>query len=209
MQPLDPRQAAQAAWATPWKASTEISRIVWLPWIRLYFAAHGVRWRSGWRIYGAPTIQRHRGSRISIGEGFENRNWRRASPLGVWHPTILTTWTPQAVLEIGGGVGLTGGVICAAARVQIGDRVTIGANCTILDTDFHPLQAGPRGSSPAAGAAAEVVLEDDVFLGTQALILKGSHIGRGSVIGAGSVVAGVIPPGVVAAGNPARVLREL
>jgi acetyltransferase-like isoleucine patch superfamily enzyme len=41
------------------------------------------------------------------------------------------------------------------------------------------------------------------------LILKGTRIGRGSVIGAGSVVAGEIPPGVVAAGNPARVLREI
>ena len=56
---------------------------------------------------------------------------------------------------------------------------------------------------------AEVELEQDVFVGDRVLILKGVRIGRGSVIGAGSVVCGPIPEGVVAAGNPARVLREL
>ncbi len=209
MQPLDPRQAIQATWATPWKAAHEIARIVWSPWIRLYFALHGVPWGQGWRIYGTPILHRHRGSRISIGDDFENRNWRRTSPLGVWHPTILTTWSAEAAIEIGRGVGVTGGVICAAARVRIGDHVTMGANCTIIDTDFHPLVAGQRRLDPASGAAAGVTIEDEVFLGTQAMILKGSHIGRGSVIGAGSVVAGEIPPRVVAAGNPARVLREI
>lgn len=54
-----------------------------------------------------------------------------------------------------------------------------------------------------------MLIEDDVFLGTQTLVLKGSHIGRGAVIGAGSVVAGEIPPQVIAAGNPARIVREL
>jgi len=209
MQPLDLRQALQATRATPWKAVNEVARIAWLPWIRWYFALHGVAWGRGWRIYGAPILQRHRGSRISIGDDFENRNGRRASPLGVWHPTILTTWSAEAAIEIGRGFGITGGVICAAARVHIGDHVTVGANCTILDTDFHPLEVGRRRLDPPSGAAAEVTIEDDVFLGTQALILKGTHIGRGAVIGAGSVVAGEIPPGVVAAGNPARVLREI
>ncbi len=209
MPPFDPWQAIHAARTTPWKAVNELARIAASPRIRLYFALHGVAWGSGWRIYGAPIIQRYRGSRISIGEVFENRNWRRSSPLGVWHPTILTTWSAEAVIEIGRGVGVTGGVICAAAHVRIGDRVTIGANCTLLDTDFHPLEAGERLLDPSSGAAADVIIEDEVFIGTQALILKGSHIGRGAVIGAGSVVAGEIPAHVVAAGNPARVVRKL
>lgn len=154
MQPLDPWQAARASWATPWKAANEIARILWSPWIRLTFARHGIAWGRGWRIYGAPIVQRHRGSRITIGHGFENRNWRRSSPLGVWHPTILTTWISGAVIEIGDGFVMTGGAICAAARISIGHWVTIGANCTVVDTDFHPLQAEQRRMAPPAGAAA-------------------------------------------------------
>jgi galactoside O-acetyltransferase len=62
---------------------------------------------------------------------------------------------------------------------------------------------------PASGASAPVIIEDDVFIGTQVMILKGTRIGKGSVVGAGSVVAGEIPPQVLVAGNPAQVLRQL
>ncbi|MEM5776015.1 MAG: DapH/DapD/GlmU-related protein, partial [Anaerolineaceae bacterium] len=66
-----------------------------------------------------------------------------------------------------------------------------------------------RLTHPNDGRTAPVVIEDMVFIGTNSLVLKGAHIGRGSVIGAGSVVTGEIPAGVIAAGNPARVIRAL
>jgi maltose O-acetyltransferase len=56
---------------------------------------------------------------------------------------------------------------------------------------------------------APVEIGDNVFVGMGVKILKGSTIGDDSVIGAGAVVTGDIPAGVVAAGNPARVIREL
>jgi acetyltransferase-like isoleucine patch superfamily enzyme len=54
-----------------------------------------------------------------------------------------------------------------------------------------------------------VTLGENVFVGDRSLILKGVEIGAHSVIGAGSVVVSSIPEGVIAAGNPARVIREL
>ncbi len=104
---------------------------------------------------------------------------------------------------------MTGGVLCAAQSVIIGDRVIVGANTTIVDTDFHPLQPSNRQVEPNAGFSAPVVIDDDIFIGMNCLVLKGVHIGKGSVIGAGSVVTGDIPSGVIAAGNPARVIRRL
>jgi acetyltransferase-like isoleucine patch superfamily enzyme len=198
-----------AARQTPWKARNEIRRIMWMPWIRMRLAAQGIEWRTDWRIYGAPLVQRHRGSRIAIGPGLEMRNWRSSNPLGVAHPCVLATWSPDAAIVIGERVGLTGVSICAARAISIGNRVMIGANAVIVDTDFHPLDPLERQHHPARATAAPVVIEDDCFIGMRALVLKGSRIGRGAIVGAGSVVSGEIPPGVVAAGNPARPIGQV
>jgi acetyltransferase-like isoleucine patch superfamily enzyme len=104
---------------------------------------------------------------------------------------------------------MTGGTICAANKIIIGDRVTIGANTTIIDTDFHPMSIEERQEHPNDTKSLPIIIENDVFIGMNSLILKGVHIGEGSVIGAGSVVARSIPPGVVAAGNPAKVIRKI
>jgi galactoside O-acetyltransferase len=53
-----------------------------------------------------------------------------------------------------------------------------------------------------------IVIEDDVWIGAHCIILSGAHIGKGSVISAGSVVASVIPPYSIVAGNPARVISN-
>ena len=104
---------------------------------------------------------------------------------------------------------MTGGTICAEESITIGDDVWVGGNCTITDTDFHPLHLEDRLARPLDGATAPVMIEDGAFIGMQSLILKGVTIGARSVIGAGSVVTRNIPPGVIAAGNPARVIRPL
>lgn len=194
---------------TPWKAINELRRYGVLPYVRLYFALHGVPWQHGWTIYGCPLIQRHTGSTISIGRGLTMRNWFGSNPLGVVHRSILATWTAEARIEIGEGVGMTGATIVAQTGISIGDRVFIGANSTICDTDFHPLRSDLRHEDPRSGVSRPIHIEADVFIGMNALILKGSHIGRGSVVGAGSVVSGSIPPNVVVAGNPAQIIRRL
>jgi len=195
--------------ATPWKAVTELRRLASWPWARLWFALNGVAWRRGWRIYGMPLIQRHRHSSITIGAGFELRSWFSSSPLGVRQRCVLATWGAEAVIQIGDDVGISGATVCAQTRVEIGDRVLIGAGCTVVDTDFHPLSPGRRWRTPSAGRSSPIVIGNDCFIGMHAIILKGSVIGRGSMVGAGSVVAGEIPAGAVVAGNPARIIATL
>lgn len=114
-----------------------------------------------------------------------------------------------AVVEIGDRVQINNNVFIKSEGpgIRIAPRSLLGSDVTIYDSDFHELAAARRsGGRPRSG---EVELEEDVFVGDRVLILKGTRIGRGSVIGAGSVVCGRIPEGVVAAGNPARVVREL
>lgn len=194
---------------TPWKAVNELRRYATLPLIRLYFAIHGVAWQPGWMVYGRPLIQRHAGSTIRIGRGLEMRNWFGSNPLGVAHRSILVTWSTDARIEIGNNVGMTGATVVAQTSVQIGDRVFIGANSTLCDTDFHPLHSVARQDDPTLGVSRPILIEDDVFIGMGTLILKGSHIGHGSVVGAGSVVSGEVPANVIVAGNPAQIIRRL
>jgi acetyltransferase-like isoleucine patch superfamily enzyme len=183
-------------------------RLVAWPWTRVYFAVHGVRWRRGWRIYGTPLIQRHSRSTIAAGEDLELRSWFSSNPLGIPHRCVLATWDADAVIEIGDGVGMSGVTVCAETRIVIGDRVLVGAGTTIVDTDFHPVDAARRRQTPGSGTSRPVEIGNDCFIGMRAIILKGSVIGDGAVIGAGSVVSGEVPTGAVVAGNPARVIAK-
>ncbi len=193
---------------TPWKVWGELGRALTYPSIRLLFAVNGIPWGRGWRFYGIPIIQKHRRSAMCFGSGLQLRSALRSNPLAPNHPVTLVTWGEGALLEVGDNLAMTGGTLCAAERITIGNNVAIGANTTIVDTDFHPLDAALRRAAPSRGRTSPVWIEDDVFIGMTCLILMGVTIGRGSVIGAGSVVTGDVPPYVVAAGNPARVIRE-
>lgn len=108
----------------------------------------------------------------------------------------------------------------SALELRIGDRVLIGHNSSIFDSDTHPVNARERhrqyleiitkGHPSEIDLREEpVVIEDDVWIGCNVVVLKGVTIGQGAVIGAGSVVTRDVPPYVLVAGNPARVVREL
>ncbi len=202
-------RAVRLALETPWKARNEIERLLLIPlaWVGLRLS--GAEVAPGWKLYGLPIIQRQRSSTLRIGHNLNLRSHVRSNPLGPAHACILSTRRPGASLIIGDDFGMTGGAIVCEARITIGDRVTVGANTVIADTDFHPLDPVRRYEAPLDGATRPVVIEDDVFIGMQCLVLKGVTIGQGSVIGAGSVVTRDVPPHSIAAGNPARVLKSL
>jgi acetyltransferase-like isoleucine patch superfamily enzyme len=194
---------------TPWRVQNEILRLMALPAIRVSFMLHGVEWGRSWRIFGAPIIQRHLGSKILLGDGLVLRSWKRSNPLVPNHPVVFATRTAEAIIRVGDGCGFTGATLVAASRVEIGNRVLLGANVTVTDTDFHPLDAHDRATNSVASNGLPISIEDDAFVGMNTVILKGVTVGRGAVIGANSVVTADIPAGVIAAGNPARVIRVI
>lgn len=93
------------------------------------------------------------------------------------------------------------------SKVVIENDVLIGVNCSIIDNDGHDLAIDKRNvGSPKT---APVHIQQNVFLGSNVSILKGVTIGKNSIIGNGSVVTKNIPENVIAAGNPAKVIRNL
>ena len=116
---------------------------------------------------------------------------------------------PGSLIEIGDDVQINNNAFIKSEGpgIRIGRAALIGSYVEIFDSDFHELHPDRRrGGTPRMGA---VELGENVFIGDGAKILKGVVIGAASVVGAGSVVTSSIPAGVIAAGNPARVVRAL
>ncbi len=113
-------------------------------------------------------------------------------------PVELCT-DPGALLTIGDGTRLNYGVsIAATERVSIGKHVRVGPYVMIVDNDFHDVHR--RGQRPPSQP---IVIEDHVWIGAKASILRGVHIGRGAIIGTGAVVTRNVPAFAIVAGVPA------
>ncbi|MGO9478055.1 MAG: acyltransferase [Limisphaerales bacterium] len=153
---------------------------------------------------GRPLLSVARGSRLHLGEGVQINSTLRSNPLGCFQPCVLRTLAPQAELVLAPGVGISGAVLCAAARIHVGEGTFLGAGAMILDTDFHhPIENWRWGSEPAQGAK-PVNIGRGVFIGARAIVLKGVTLGDRAVVGAGAVVTQDVPAGHLAVGNPAQ-----
>ncbi len=161
---------------------------------------------SGTPIVWQPVLFLGRG-RIEMGSEVEF-GWPTSGGFHSGYCQVEATF-PDSVVEIGDGAQVNNDALIKSEGpgIRIGPRALIGSGVCVYDSDFHELD--PRRRRGGTPATARVTLGENVFVGDRSLILKGVEIGAHSVIGAGSVVVRSIPEGVVAAGNPARVVREL
>ena len=123
-------------------------------------------------------------------------------------------------VRIGEFCYFTNAVLLCELELRFGNYVIIGWNATIADTDFHPLSPAERiadavACSPLAQGRARpeiprraVIIEDDVWIGPNATILKGVRIGQGSFIEAGSLVTRDVPAHSKVLGNPAQIVGQ-
>jgi acetyltransferase-like isoleucine patch superfamily enzyme len=171
----------------------------------------GVNAASSVRFYGMPIISLARQSEIVIGENCIICSDPTMTALGVGQPAVLRTLWPGAIISIGSNTGISGGAICAAIHIEIGNECLLGANIIIADTDFHALNPIRRryNNNPLEISAKPIIIKNNVFIGAGSIILKGVTIGKNSVVGAASVVTKDVPPDAIVAGNPAKLLRRL
>jgi acetyltransferase-like isoleucine patch superfamily enzyme len=144
---------------------------------------------------------------VVLGDGVQF-GWK-SSPLFYVGYCHVETTVPEARIEIGDRTEFNNNLMIKSegAGIRIGKDGLFGANVEIFDSNFHDLHPARRKAGTQKMAPVEI--GDNVFVGMGVKILKGVTIGDDSVIGAGSVVSSSIPAGVVAAGSPARVVREL
>ncbi len=124
------------------------------------------------------------------------------------HYTYLEAREINSEILIGNNVSINNAFSAVAScKITIDDNVLIGVNCSIIDNDGHNLDIEKRNNGNPMKK--EVHIHKNVFIGSNVSILKGVTIGENSVIGYGSVVTQSIPENVIAAGNPARIIRSL
>ncbi len=124
----------------------------------------------------------------------------------------------EGQVEIGDYCYLTNAILLCELQLKIGSYVVMGWNATVADTDFHPLAPAERiadaiACSPLGEGRQRpeiprrpVVIEDNVWIGPNATILKGVRLGAGSWVEAGALVTSDVPPRARVLGNPARVI---
>lgn len=148
------------------------------------------------RLWGVPFVTNH--GRLLVGDRV-----RLASEIS----TLELNVGPHGTLEIGDRVLINHGCSIGATRlVRVGSGCNIGSQCILIDNAFHQLDPAHRNDQPEP---APVILEDNVWLAARVIVLPGVTIGKNSVVGAGSVVTRDVPPDVLAAGIPAKVIRPL
>jgi galactoside O-acetyltransferase len=124
------------------------------------------------------------------------------------HYSFLEVRNEYSEINIGNNVSISNSFsVECFSKVVIEDNVLIGNNCSIMDNDGHDLDIDARNTG--IPKTKDICICQNVFLGSNVIILKGVTIGENSVIGNGSVVTKNIPENVIAAGNPAKVIRSL
>jgi len=95
-----------------------------------------------------------------------------------------------------------------AGNIRIGNYVMIAPKCALFPYQHKVDDLSEMMEQQGFVSKGDIVIEDDVWLGTGAKIMDGVRIGRGAIVGAGAVVTRDIPPYTIAAGVPARVIRK-
>jgi acetyltransferase-like isoleucine patch superfamily enzyme len=175
-----------------------------LNWMTLHIES--VNTNSELSIYGRIFIRNY--GTISFGKNVKITSAFIKNPIG---PAVFSSFvtTRSGNIKVGNGTGISNSFFYSKSSISIGNNVLIGSGCQVFDTDFHSIHSKIRMSDNDVGKVAPVIISDNVFIGAETIILKGSVIGANSVIGAKSLVSGNIPANEIWAGNPAKFIKNI
>jgi acetyltransferase-like isoleucine patch superfamily enzyme len=160
------------------------------------------------KFRGFTILFASKGSTITIGNNTTINSCSVSNLLGLYQRTIIRACQGSSIL-IGNNVGISGTTIFSRDLIVIGDNCKIGANCKIIDNDFHSLDFEERKHGNEIIKTKPIHIEKNCFIGMNSIILKGTVLGENCIVGAGSVVSGIFPNNVIIAGNPAIIIKTL
>jgi acetyltransferase-like isoleucine patch superfamily enzyme len=160
-------------------------------------------------IIGKTVISSKTQQCISIGSNFTLVSRFKSNLVGITNNSVLQC-LKGGKISIADNCGISSVIISSHSKISIGNNVLIGANVRLYDHDYHSLNhLHRRSASTDIPKSIPIYIEDDVFIGTNSIILKGVRIGARSIIGAGSVVSlKSIPEDSIVIGNPASIVRS-
>ncbi len=187
------------------RVRNRISSYINLLRLNLYGVEHG----KHCVIHGKLYINLFPSASLKIGDDFYfSSGWGINALCSNRRGMLYATW--DANITIGNNVGMSSTVLWCHKKIVIGNNVKIGGNCILIDTDAHDINyINRRRPATDSGATSPIIIEDDAFIGTNCIILKGVTIGARSIIAAGSIVTKSIPADCIAGGNPAKVIKYL
>jgi len=124
------------------------------------------------------------------------------------YPATPYTHARDAVIRFGDRVMLGSTRLGCQKSIEVGDGAGL-AECQVMDSDFHSVAVSDTPHYNSSGVPRPVSIGRNVWVGTQAIVLKGVKIGENSVVSAGAVVARNVPANVVVFGNPARIIWRM
>ena len=184
---------------------------------KLYFRLKGIEFGKNMLVFDKIYVSGH--GKIKIGDNFVFTSGSSINPICRNIRGCIHTVTENSKITIGNNVGISSACIWAQNSVTIGNNVNIGGDCLIMDSDAHPHDFMKRRRVFAVDVGIKnylkeipsksVSIGDDCWIGARCIVLKGVNIGARSIIAAGSVVTKDVPEDCVAAGNPARVVKNM
>ena len=176
---------------------------------KMVMVAQKIKYGKKCKFYGLPIIVRTRSSEISLGDGVVVKSSFLSNLIGLYQRSIIIARAGGKVI-LDNDVRMSATTIYSRASIRIGKHTSIGANVKIFDHDFHPVDPEERLEHPNSGMKCKPIeIGENVFIGCNCIILKGSKIGNNCVVGAGSVVSGEFEDNCIIAGNPAQKIRKL
>jgi acetyltransferase-like isoleucine patch superfamily enzyme len=194
--------------AWDWHVISRLSVFFCSLWVRLQLRLSGCQFGKGLRADGLPVIRMSRRGAVTFGDHCQINSRLKSNLVGKTNPTFLDC-RGGGKIAFGNNSGCSFAVISSRSDIQIGNHVKIGGNVRIFDHDYHSLDyLDRRDGNKDLPRTKPVRIGNDVFIGTNAMILKGVTIGDRAIVGAGSVVVKDVPADEIWAGNPARFIKK-
>ena len=160
------------------------------------------------KIKNKPLVHILDGSSLIIGENVTLNSKNAKYHVNMFAPIKIYIDKVGAKIKIGNNTRIHGSCLHAYESIEIGENCLIAANCQIFDRSGHDtLSDKPSKRVNSHGIAKPILIGNNCWIGTSAIILPGTVLGDNCVVAAGSIVNGVFKNNSLIGGNPAKLIK--